>query len=223
VAERALQTSNELWAGLAFMLSKQRYHALLIKGMKKAPYERIEIARWAQNSHGYPVKIGFSTDEYICSDKVSLETILQKLLSSSAVGLALGQVRAAQESKVSVGTGTRKGAVKARTDSIANQVTVGDVPGKVIDEPFGAVTVHKVSTAKDVNAVAKRASKMALGQAAGETKRKVAVKSAVKPAAKAAVAKAAQAKPTAKPAGKPAARQAVIPAEKTATKPVARH
>jgi hypothetical protein len=212
---------------------------LLIKGKKYAPHELVEIARWAQDSIGYPVRIGLSNDEYICADKTSLEKVLLGVLVNSNVGLVVQSVHENQlreASTIAPASSARKPASVPDARSIANKVSVANIQGTIVDEPFAAFTLHKVATKRSsarkaiaakpsakaapktqARPAAKSVTKTGAKQAAKTTTRPVA-KSASKPATK------SVAKPAAKSVAKPAAKPAVKPIAKTAAKVIsARH
>lgn len=51
-----------------------------------------QLARWHQDTHGYPCKISYGNKEIYCEDKASLENALADMLRAPSVGKVLSKI-----------------------------------------------------------------------------------------------------------------------------------
>ena len=166
IIKRALNSDNELLQTFAFFFAKEKYSAIVLKGLKHSPSKIIEIARWRQDSLGYPCKITVGMDEYVCTDAESLTSVLTKIIVTSTVGLAIADIVKDQAKLASVGSKTPAGSTHTKNQfkSVANEVVVRSALGRVIEKPFVGKTIRVVAKKKTSGVPAKPALRTTAGK-----------------------------------------------------------
>jgi hypothetical protein len=191
VEERAIKTSNEFMHSVMFMLSRNRYKALLVVPQNSAS-QKHEIARWSQETAGYPVKIGVANEELICPDKMALKEVLAQLATSSIIGRAINLIKAADARQDASASPGKLEYVVTSPD----QAPELNVPGEIIERPFGVGVVREVVSGQGRAKLASAKSaaiKKPVKKAAASP---LATKVASKPVTKKAVAKPSAVKPS---------------------------
>jgi hypothetical protein len=131
----------------AWLLGQPVYDALVLKGTKLSPPKTIVIARFTQSATGFPCRLSIESEEYVCADRQSLETVLSKIISTTAVGLAISELVPVSKQSTYVEKISRPlGDTRHRT--IEGMVHIKSSPGYVIEEPFPGRTVRRVSYSK---------------------------------------------------------------------------
>lgn len=71
---------------LSAFFARGKYWALAAVFLPSGTIEYTELAKWEQDSSGYPCRLSFGATRFTCEDRAALEEVLETLLADSAVG-----------------------------------------------------------------------------------------------------------------------------------------